>query len=193
MKRFFGFFAVIIVSFALFSCKGNTVDATEQDAPQAKTMQVDEVLAKLDTMVGDTVTVEGLCMHLCRHSGRKMFLMGSDDTQILRVESVELGEPFKQECLEHIVTVKGIVREERIDEDYLQEWEKQLQEQEPQHGEGAEGCGAEKQSRQETANTPETRIADFRTKIAEREAKEGKAYLSFYHIDALEYNVIENE
>ena len=193
MKRIFGFLAVILVAFALFSCNGKKNAEVEQEAPDAKVLQVDDVLAKLDTMVGDTVTVEGLCMHLCRHSGRKMFLMGSDDTQVLRVESVELGEPFRQECLEHVVTVKGIVREERIDEDYLKEWEKQLQEQEPQHGEGADGCGAEKQSRQETANTPEARIADFRAKIAEREANEGKAYLSFYHIDALEYNVIDNE
>ncbi len=192
MKRFFVFFAVIGIAFTIFSCKSNKKDTTEQDAPQAKTMQVDDALAKMDEMVGDTVEIEGVCMHLCRHSGRKMFLMGSDDTQILRVESVELGEPFKQECLEHIVYVKGIVREERIDEDYLNEWEKELAGME-QHGEGAEGCGAEKQSRQETANTPEARIADFRTKIAERKSKEGKAYLSFYHIDAVKYNVIDNE
>ena len=192
MKRIFGFFAVILLAFALFSCNGKKNAEVELEAPEAKVLQVDDALAELDAMVGDTVEVEGVCMHLCRHSGRKMFLMGSDDTQILRVESVELGEPFKQECLEHIVYVKGIVREERIDEDYLNEWEKELAGME-QHGEGAEGCGAEKQSRQETANTPEARIADFRTKIAERKAKEGKAYLSFYHIDAVEYNVIDNE
>lgn len=192
MKRIFELLAVIMVAFALFSCDGKKNAEVEQEAPEAKVLQVDDALAKIDAMVGDTVEVEGVCMHLCRHSGRKMFLMGSDDTQVLRVESVELGEPFKQECLEHIVYVKGIVREERIDEDYLNEWEKELAGME-QHGEGAEGCGAEKQSRQETANTPEARIADFRAKIAERKAKEGKAYLSFYHIDAVEYNVIDNE
>ena len=192
MKRFFEILAVISVIFALFSCDGKKNAEVEQEAPEAKVLQVDDALAKMDAMVGDTVEVEGVCMHLCRHSGRKMFLMGSDDTQILRVESVELGEPFKQECLEHIVYVKGIVREERIDEDYLNEWEKEVAGME-QHGEGAEGCGAEKQSRQETANTPEARIADFRAKIAERQAKEGKAYLSFYHLDAVEYNVIDNE
>ena len=188
MKRFFGFLAVILVAFAIFSCNGKENTEVEQEVSEAKVMQVDDALAKMDAMVGDTVEVEGVCMHLCRHSGRKMFLMGSDDTQILRVESVELGEPFKQECLEHIVYVKGIVREERIDEDYLSEWEKELAGME-QHGEGAEGCGAEKQSRQETANTPEARIVDFRAKIAERKAKEGKAYLSFYHIDAVEYEI----
>ena len=192
MKRIFELLAVIMMAFALFSCDGKKNAEVEQEAPEVKVLQVDDALAKIDAMVGDTVEVEGVCMHLCRHSGRKMFLMGSDDTQILRVESVELGEPFKQECLEHIVYVKGIVREERIDEDYLNEWEKELAGME-QHGEGTEGCGAEKQSRQETANTPEARIADFRAKIAERKAKEGKAYLSFYHIDAVEYNVIDNE
>jgi len=191
MKRTIGFVAILAMVFALFSCNGKKAAETEQEAPQVKTMQIDEIMNEFEGLVGDTVTIEGVCTHLCRHSGRKMFLMGSDDTKIVRVESVELGEPFKQECLEHVVTVKGIVREERIDEEYLNEWENQLKEEMEQHGEGEGGCETEKKARQETANTPEARIADFRTKIAERQAKEGKAYLSFYHLDALEYTIAE--
>jgi len=192
MKRIFVLMSVVVIALALLSCNGKKNEGNEQEAQAAKVMTVDEMLAGAEKLVDDTVTVEGLCTHLCSHSGRKMFLMGSDESQMLRVESVELGEPFKQECVEHNVTVRGIVREERIDEEYLKQWEEELANME-QHGDGEAGCATEKKARNESdeANTTEKRIADFRTKIAERQASEGKAYLSFFHVDALDYNISE--
>ena len=47
----------------------------------------------------------------------------------------------------------------------------------------------EKKARGETANTPEARIADFRAKIADRKAKTGKDYLSFYFVEASSYEI----
>ena len=192
MKRLFVFLPLMVVVLALFSCNEKKNDEKEQECQTVKVMNVDEMLAAAENHVGDTITVEGMCTHVCSHSGRKMFLKGSDDSQMLRVESVELGEPFKQECIDHTVAVKGIVMEERIDEEYLKQWEEELANME-QHGEGEEGCATEKKARNENdeANTTEKRITDFRAKIADRQAKEGKAYLSFFYINAIEYNISE--
>ena len=49
----------------------------------------------------------------------------------------------------------------------------------------------EKKARGETGNTTEERIADFRKKIAERKAKTGKDYLSFYFVEAESYKILE--
>ena len=99
-------------------------------------------------------------------------------------------DAFAQECINSIVTITGQLVEDRIDEAYLQNWEEQLKAQAAkEHGEGKAGCANEKKARGETADTPEARIADFRKQIAEREAQEGKAYLSFYHIDATSYQI----
>ena len=57
------------------------------------------------------------------------------------------------------------------------------------HGEGEAACSTEKKARGETANTPEARIADFRAKIADRKAKTGKDYLSFYFLEASSYDI----
>ena len=46
-----------------------------------------------------------------------------------------------------------------------------------------------KKARGETGNTVEERIADFRAQIAERKAKEGKDYLSFYYVTATAYQI----
>ena len=115
--------------------------------------------------------------------------MGSDESKIIRVEAAKLGS-FKQKCANSIVKVNGILREERIDETYLQTWEQTLLAEGEQHGDGESGCATEKAARGETGNSSAERIADFRAKIAARNESEGKAYLSFYFIEALSYEII---
>ena len=51
-------------------------------------MEVDNLLADAEKLTGGKVTVEGVCTHICRHGGRKIFLMGTDDTQVIRIPSV---------------------------------------------------------------------------------------------------------
>ena len=117
--------------------------------------------------------------------------MGSDDTKTIRVEACKLGS-FDSKCVNSIVEVKGTLVEDRIDEAYLQNWEKQLSAQtEKQHGDGEAGCDTEKKARGETGNTAQERIADFRAKIAQQKAQTGKDYLSFYHVDAASYDIKE--
>ena len=143
-------------------------------------MEVDNLLADAEKLTGGKVTVEGVCTHICRHGGRKIFLMGTDDTQVIRIEAGEKIGSFKPECVNNVVRVTGTLVEDRIDEAYLAEWELRLKDQiARQHGEGEAGCSAEK------------RIADFRARIADRKAKEGKEYLSFYHVDGGSYEVLK--
>ena len=111
----------------------------------------------------------------------------------LRVEAGELGA-FDTKVVNNVVTVKGTLKEERIDEAYLQDWENRVKNQtEEKHGneEGEGGCDTEKNSRGETADTTEGRIADFRAKIAAEKAATGKEYLSFYHVVAESYEINE--
>lgn len=162
--------------------------AAEQTASGA--LEIDSLLANAEALTNREVTIEGVCTHACKHGATKIFLMGSDDTQTIRVEAGDLGS-FDTKCVNSIVRVKGTLKEQRIDEAYLQQWEAQLKAKGgEQHGEeGEAGCSTEKKARGETANTPQARIADFRAKIADRQAKEGKAYLSFYYMQAANYEI----
>ncbi len=181
--------AVAVALIFAASCGKAGQNDGKQTAEAPAAMQVDDLLAGAEQLVGDTVTVEGVCTHICKHAGRKIFLMGSDDTQTIRVESGKLGS-FKQECVNSIVTVTGILCEERIDEAYLQQWEARLEAQTAEeHGNSAAGCDTEKKVRQETGNTPQARIDNFRQRIAQNEAETGKAYLSFYYVEATDYQI----
>lgn len=187
--------AVVCGALALAACGGNTSGrAKTQDQTSAQTrptavLEIDELLAAADSLAGQTVTIEGVCTHTCKHGARKIFLMGSDDTQTIRVESGELGS-FDPQCVNRVVRVTGRVDEERIDEVYLARWEAQVKAQTAEkHGTTEAGCATEKAARQETGNTVEERIADFRTRIAARKAAEGKEYLSFYYVTATSYEI----
>ena len=189
----------LLVAFMAFSaltfsaCSNNKKNDTQQasEATSSATLSIDEVLASADSLAGKEVTIQGICTHTCKHGATKIFLMGSDDTKTIRVEACKLGS-FDSKCVNSIVEVKGTLVEDRIDEAYLQNWEKQLSTQtEKQHGDGEAGCDTEKKARGETGNTAQERIADFRAKIAQQKAQTGKDYLSFYHVDAASYDIKE--
>lgn len=182
----FAFISIMVFA----SCTGNkkTAEATTDQTPAT----VDQVLAMAEQEVDNTVVVEGLCTHICSHGGKKLFLMGDDDSKTIRVESNDAIGAFKSECANSIVQVKGILKEERIDEAYLVKWESQIAEgTAEEHGDGKEGCETEQKAQgQDTVTNDAGRIKDFRTKIAARNEAEGKNYLSFYYIQADEYSIL---
>ena len=183
--------AMIAACLVMVSCGGGKKQQAAEEAVVA--MSIDDVMAKASGLVEQEVTIEGVCTHTCSHGAKKMFLVGSDDTKTLRIEAGELGA-FDTKVVNNVVTVKGIIKEERIDEAYLVDWETRLKNQtEEKHGngDGEGGCDTEKNARGETANTAEGRIADFRAKIAAEKEATGKEYLSFYHVVATSYEINE--
>ena len=181
----------VAACFTMTSCGGGKKQA--QTAEQVTAMSIDEVMAKAADLVEQTVVIEGVCTHTCSHGAKKMFLVGSDDSKTLRIEAGELGA-FDTKVVNNVVTVKGTLKEERIDEAYLQDWEARVKAQtEEKHGngDGEGGCDTEKNARGETANSTEGRIADFRAKIAAEKEKTGKEYLAFYHVVANSYEINE--
>lgn len=182
---------LLILGAALItSCQPNNKQtATPDITQQPATLEVDSVLAQAEQLAGQEIELEGVCTHICKHGGRKIFLMGSNNTRILRIEATK-GEKFDPNCANSIVKVKGILKEERIDETYLQKWEASLADKTAEsHGESAAGCSTEKRARGESANTPQRRIEQFRERIAQQKEETGKTYLSFYHLEATSYSI----
>ena len=187
LKRTLSIATLLVVAIAVFTACGNKQQKSKAEAAQPLT--VDSLMAQADRLVGQTVTLQGLCTHTCKHGAKKIFLRGSDDSQTLRIDAGELGA-FDTACVNKQVRIVGTLSEERIDEAYLQRWEERLKENNAiQHGQGEAGCATEKNARQETADTADGRIADFRAKIAKRQVEEGKDYLSFYFVKASSYEI----
>ena len=139
-----------ITACLLTSCKSKTTQSatSQSQMSQSQILEVDDILARADSLTGKTFTTEALCTHICAHGGGKIFLMGSDDTKTIRVEAGTKIGSFKPET--------------------------------------------EQKARGEApANSIEERITNFRQRIADRQAKEGKNYLSFYYIEGDTYEIVE--
>lgn len=65
---------------------------------QSGAMEIDSLLANAETLADQAVTIEGVCTHACKHGATKIFLMGSDDTQMIRVEAGKLCS-FDTKCV----------------------------------------------------------------------------------------------
>ena len=190
--KLYSFFTIVAAALMLVAC-GNNQNNKAAESVEAQAVVIDSLFADGEALVGQLIEIEGVCTHICSHSASKIFLLGENEVKTIRVEAAELGS-FDQKCVNSIVKVKGILHEERIDEAYLQAWEQRIANKtEEKHGEGdgEGGCDTEKAARGETANTSEGRIADFRAKIAARKEADGKEYLSFYYVEAQEYEVVE--
>lgn len=123
----------------------------------------------------------------------KLFLQGSDAAHTVRAESDATLGKFDPENVGKRVRVRGKLVEERLDEAYLQDLEKQLNDSTlVSHGEGGEGCETEQAAEGVTTGSSETeRVNQLRQQIAERKASEGKEYLSQYHIAAESCQMID--
>ena len=182
-------FVIAIIGTSCGNKQQKIVSGATTEQTSSSALEIDSLLANAENLANKEVTIQGVCTHTCKHGAKKIFLMGSDDTQVIRVESGALGA-FDPKCVNSMVRVTGTLKEQRIDEAYLRNWEAQLKAQAAEnHGTGEAGCDSEKKARGETANTPEARIADFRAKIADQKAKNGKEYLSFYFMEAVSYEV----
>lgn len=201
MKKTSIFTFLAVICMVLISCSGSSKGSSADNS--ITTLSVDEVLAAPDNYLGDTIVVDGVCSHLCAHGGKKAFLVGSADSIMLRCEAFPLmGEPFPKSVVRRPLQVKGILREERVDENTLQEMIRKNEEAQAaanmngeQTGEASEkaesGCATERTAKgQRNLTAFEDRINDFRSKIAARQEKEGKPYLSYYFLEASSYEVL---
>lgn len=191
-----------VICMVMISCGGASKGAAEASTVEA--LNVDRVLANPDSYLGDTIVIEGVCSHLCAHGGRKAFIAGSADSIMLRCEAFPLmGEAFPKSVVRRPLQVKGILREERVDEAAIQEMIRKNDEAQAAAATNTEltdststakaesGCATERTAKgQRNLTTFEDRINDFRAKIAARQAKEGKDYLSYYYLDAISYDVL---
>ncbi len=137
------FFAAVVAAMCLASCAKTT--------EKAETIYtIDEVYSQAESLLGDTITFQGVCSHLCKHGGRKAFLMGTqsdtvytdNDTiirpRILRVEGAKMGN-FDAACINNIVRVKGVLHAFEVQPEPVA-----ANNPAEQHGTDGNGCETEK-------------------------------------------------
>ena len=180
------------------SCGQQNNKSTDLSALEVSEVTVEELLADASPFVEKPVTVKGTVVHVCRHGGQRLFVVGEDGEDRFRITVGENISEFDVELEGSKIEVNGIVRELIIDETYLAEWEAGLgEESEHDRGEGHEGGVGHGDDHGETPEAEENnaeaqmasqlqRIQDVRDEIA----ASGKDHLSDYWLETIKFKVI---
>lgn len=189
-KMFKKLFLFAIVALFFAACNNTTTEsgdqskATEQQPEEIVMMTSMDFHTHPEDYVGKNVVIEGTAVHVCKHGGKRMFIIG-DETEEDRIQ-VKAGDNidvFELELEGSDVTVKGVVDELRIDEPYLTEWENELKADNPE-SEMKIHRGEEGHEHDEgDPNAEYEQIAEYRQQMKEK----GVDHLSFYSIIAKEY------
>lgn len=116
------FLAITAICMATWSCGGdasqkvnnnNELASIENSKPTSNLITIGEFDTKAADFVDKEVVVEGIVDHVCKHGGKKLFLV-SDEGDL----HVESDERFDENLKGSEVIVNGIVREFRVDEAY---------------------------------------------------------------------------
>ncbi|MFC2102061.1 hypothetical protein ACFLS7_03620 [Bacteroidota bacterium] len=180
-------FIGLIVAFA---CNQGPKETAEEVTADTVVLTVVTFDTDASNYVDQPVWIEGTVYHTCKHGGKRMFLVDGNDSLMVEVTTGPDIVMFDEALVGSRVNVLGILKEERIDEKYLNEWEAEVMAAEENHEAGLhEGTkGHEDQpdeAKLEQINALRDQIKDS-----------GSDHLSFFSIEAISYTeipVVEEE
>ena len=200
----------IILLFALtlmVSC-GQGRSKTQNVADQElKPVTVSEIISDAGPLVDEAVMIRGTVVHVCRHGGQRLFIIGDEGEDRVRITTGEDIAEFDVALEGETIEVNGLVKELIIDETYLAEWEAEVMEgSKLDRGEGHEGgighgddhgdavsyadsdADSDKDEAEPNIEEQLAKIQKVRDEIAES----GKDHLSDYWIETVEYKIIKD-
>lgn len=120
-------FSLLFLTFIMEGCSISNQDNKEQkinEKPSAELVEVIDVielLANPKEYDGKLIAVTGTVTHVCKHSGKRLHLMGSDEQSNVRLEAGEIGQ-FERGLEGSDIIAKGVFHREVVDEEYLAKW-----------------------------------------------------------------------
>jgi RecJ-like exonuclease len=109
LKRF-----TVLAVFALFTLTATSLFSQDKSSMTASTDKV--ISVKPDNfqdvaadMLGKEVEIQGMVVHVCKHGGKKMFLVGENPDMRVKITASDKVSVFDPELEGSIVNVTGIV------------------------------------------------------------------------------------
>lgn len=155
---FYMFLTIIVVA-----CSNDKADNKNNETNE-KVYTVEDLMSNDFEYKDGLITVKGLCVHICEHSGKKLFIVGNNPDNKLIIMSSDEIPVFDKKYEGNTLEISGTLEEERIDMNYLTEWEKEL----------AEAKEIDEEACQFETNMK--KINDYK----ERLANSKKGYVSYY-------------
>lgn len=187
------FIGIIALLFSACSNSGKSpAETTESiiDSNEPLMITVGSFDAKAAGLVGEFVTIKGTADHICKHDGKKLFLIDTEEEGRVKITAGEDVPAFNSDYEGYDFVVTGYVDEMIVDEEYLHEWEEEVIEgiDETRHLGGGQPMTEEERAAGVHLDDPAMeQIANYRKEMKEM----GTDKLSFYSIICTSYEIMD--
>ena len=182
---------LLIISAFIISNNSGCKNRDKQNADSTKVsnvLTVDSFLVAPEKWAGKDVIITGTVSHICKHSGKKLFLFSANPENTVKINAGGDFSTFdiKYEGLD--VELKGtVIEDEKIDANYLNEWESDIKKMVAdkdlkvctEENKAISGQTADKAKAKEATEDPYADVKEFRQKLE----KSGKPYISICAIN----------
>jgi hypothetical protein len=182
MKHLFGLF--VLVTLFLASCTSGTREASSGNGDTV-TLAVLSFDTSAHNFVDQPVWIEGTVSHTCKHGGKRIFLADGNDSVLVEVSAGPDMAAFDETLVGSRVHVLGVLRELRIDEKYLNEWEAELNQ--PAEGNESGVHTGQKGHEDQSADDKLAQVNAYRQQLKDS----GSDHLSFYSVEAISYTEVK--
>lgn len=131
----------------------------------------EKLLADGGSLVDKQVELRGTVSHVCKHAGKKCFLYGENPDVTIQVMAGGDIASFDKELIGSEITVKGVVKEHRIQKEAIEQQEKAVK----------EGC-----TQMERCSHVMSNVKQMKQWMADN----GKDYYPIYYVDGTHYDVV---
>lgn len=177
---------LIAVLFLFVSCSQN--EKVEQEPileNQIEKISVIEFEEKAENLLDKEVEIEGTVIHICKHSGKRVFIIDGDEQISVKIEAQENSPGFKMELMGSKIKVNGKIEETRLTKAEIDEQEHEIMaEIDAQKQEEGDDCVIEGTKLENLEHVNEMKAEMERT---------GKPYVSFYYIRCNKFEEVKSE
>lgn len=106
IKRIFSF---VIIAALVASCGNGSQKETSSKAEAGAKVEFASLVENPDSYVGKKIVVEGKVIHVCTHSGKKLFIVGENPDISLFIAAGEDMPKFPMELMGSTVAVEGVI------------------------------------------------------------------------------------
>lgn len=179
-KTTFIFIIACITSFLMVACKNTNKKVTAQQAQESLTtsniLDVNGLLSVAEQQINDTIMLKGIVKHTCSHSGRRCFIADSTGKLTIRVEAGGNIQAFNKELVNSEIIVTGVLQEQRLSQEYIDNWEKKVAEEEAKGEKDSDHCNSEKNNIQQMRDWMKSHEKDF---------------YAIYYINGIDYDIVK--
>jgi hypothetical protein len=172
-------YIIVLAALLLMACSNEPAQKLDAE------LTVAEITMSTGDYVDQTVSLTGTVNHVCKHGGKRLFLMSLATNDRFKVEAGEVGS-FDATLEGSEIKVVGVVKELKVDKAYLDNWEKEVCAAEAEN-EAQKYADNESHAQNEHAENPTLQnINNLRSALAESEGE----HLSFYHLEAISFEEV---